>query len=177
MASDSLAANIPPQGPPPNLWKAAFDSLSSKEKEVLSPAVGSTHNISNAVLGEVESSVARSKKRRWSYKRKSGEKIIIRDILEKVAKCIRTYVKVGDVAVAYDPSHAALPWAGIRSLLQITINDIEIYGAMFGGIEKVSKLITSYTIFERLYLQDPLTETQSLLCDSLKKSTWRFYNG
>jgi hypothetical protein len=29
------------------------------------------------------------------------------------------FKQVGDVAVQYDPAHAALPWAGIRFLLQV----------------------------------------------------------
>lgn len=39
--------------------------------------------------------------------------------MSKVSIWLQKFVEVGDVAVNYDPGHAALPWAGIRFLLKV----------------------------------------------------------
>ena len=57
--------------------------------------------------------------KRWKYTRKSGETIIFRDIFDKITKWIDLFKQIGDAAVQYDPVHAALPWAGVRFLLQV----------------------------------------------------------
>jgi len=33
---------------------------------------------------------------------------------------VKKFRDVGDVVVQYDPTHAALPWAGVRLLLQVS---------------------------------------------------------
>ena len=58
-------------------------------------------------------------KKKWRYKRKSGETIIFVDLFGKIFKGIDLFKQVGDIAVQYDPIHAALPWAGVRFLLQV----------------------------------------------------------
>ncbi|KAF1347098.1 hypothetical protein BDV97DRAFT_275465, partial [Delphinella strobiligena] len=54
--------------------------------------------------------------------------------------------------VQYDTAHAALPWAGVRFLLVIAVNDMQIFGAMAENLEVVSRLIACYAVFKKLYL-------------------------
>jgi hypothetical protein len=68
-------------------------------------------------------------------------------------KWVIKFREVGDMAAQYDPAHAALPWAGVRVLLQVAINDAESFGAMAEGVEFVSRSITRYELIERLYLE------------------------
>jgi hypothetical protein len=58
-------------------------------------------------------------KKRWTYTRKSGETVILRDVFDKIIRWIDVFKQVGDVAVQYDPVHTALPWAGVRFVLQV----------------------------------------------------------
>ena len=60
-------------------------------------------------------------KKRWKYTRKSGETVILRDVFDKIIRWIDIFKQVGDVAVQYDPVHTALPWAGIRFVLQVRV--------------------------------------------------------
>jgi hypothetical protein len=46
--------------------------------------------------------------------------IIIRDQLEKVVVWLEKFKAIGDIAVNFDPIHAALPWAGVRFLLLVS---------------------------------------------------------
>ncbi|PMD66208.1 uncharacterized protein K444DRAFT_166202 [Hyaloscypha bicolor E] len=80
-------------------------------------------NILSCVLQVTEQSKQECIKKRWRYTRKSGETVIFVDLFSKIVKWIDLFKQVGDAAVQYDPVHAALPWAGIRFLLQIAVND------------------------------------------------------
>jgi hypothetical protein len=80
-------------------------------------------DILSSVLQVTEKSRQECIKKRWRYKRKSGETVIFVDLFGKIVKWIDLFKQVGDTAVQYDPVHAALPWAGVRFLLQVC--DIE----------------------------------------------------
>jgi len=58
--------------------------------------------------------------KRWKYK-KGDKEIIIRDQLEKVGFWVNKFKEVGDNAMQYDPAHAALPWVGVRFILQVCL--------------------------------------------------------
>ena len=61
---------------------------------------------------------------RWQFTSpiKSNEKVILRDLFKKITTWVDTFIHIGDTAVQYDPGHAALPWAGVRLLLQLCCN-------------------------------------------------------
>jgi hypothetical protein len=75
------------------------------------------------ILSEILELTTRSRqeciKKRWRYTRKSGETVIFVDLFGKIVKWIDLFKQVGDTVVQYDPVHTALPWAGVRFLLQV----------------------------------------------------------
>ena len=102
------------QSPEPlarNLWDAAVTRLSDKEKARLD--LSSTAKL-DELLSAVKSRMQECEQRQWTVKR-----IVLRDVLKKIAKWIEKFIEVGDVAVQYDPGHAALPWAALRFLLTV----------------------------------------------------------
>ena len=100
-------------------------------------------------------------KKRWQYKWK-GRSVCLRDVCEKTVKWIQLFVQVGDAAVQYDPTHAALPWAGVRFLLQIAITDFVRYDFVVNGAETIAHLIGRYAILEGLYLHRTSDSTTKL---------------
>ena len=76
-----------------------------------------------AILDDILTVVEEKKKlcleKRWKYKKSNGETIILRDVIEKMIKWVNKFKEVVDMAVQYDPGHAALPWAGVRFFLQV----------------------------------------------------------
>ena len=56
----------------------------------------------------------------------------------------------------------------------MTVNDIQIFGAMIEGIELVSNLITRYAILEKLYLQT-ITGMKAAAKDQLEKAILQLY--
>ena len=56
-----------------------------------------------------------------------GKVIIIRDLAEKILSWVDKFKAIGDIIMQYDPSHAALPWAGVRLLLQVSSQSYSEY--------------------------------------------------
>ena len=94
-----------------NLWSLAAARLSNKDKASLDSDL--TVKLDD-LLSAVESKRQECERRQWTVK-----KVVLRDVFTKIVKWIEKFVEMGDVAVQYDPGHAALPWAAIRFLLKV----------------------------------------------------------
>lgn len=148
----AASASAPNQTLTGSLWDKAFNRLDENLRSSLGQARTHKRDILAAVLRAVEDKRDKSLQGRWKVKLPSREVIIVRDVLEKITRWVVRFREVGDIAVQYDPAHASLPWAAVRFLLQLTVNDIQQYGAMIVDIEVISRLITRYKEFELLYL-------------------------
>ena len=135
-----------------DLWAIAIAKVGDDDQAQLD--IHRTEKI--AVLDDILSLVKVKQnicmQKRWKFKKSSGESLVVRDLVDKIAVWVGKFVKVGDSAAQYDPTHAALPWAAVRFLLQITLNDAQTFGAIAEGVETVSRLISRYAIFEAAYL-------------------------
>ncbi|KAI1014433.1 hypothetical protein LB504_012069 [Fusarium proliferatum] len=149
-----MATQMPPSGNASvqSLWDQAFNSLGTDLKTSLGQAATHKRDILAAALEAAETRKATSLRKRWKFKRSNGEVVIIRDVLEKIAKWIDSFKAVGDAAVQFDASNASLPWAAVRLLLQVTVNDVQQYGTMVQDLEVVSRIIARYKEFENLHL-------------------------
>lgn len=124
----------------------------------------------NEALQAVQAKQRTCLQKRWTRKTNSGRRIIIRDVLDKIAFWINKFKEIGDIAVQYDPTHASLPWAGVRFLLQVSINDLQVFAAIAEALETVARLTSRYSILETVYLPpvgQELTTAQSKLCEAL----------
>ena len=152
-----------------DFWAIALGKVTDEDKAQLN--VYRTDKV--AVLDDILSSVKEKQnvclQKRWVLKKGSGETLVIRDLVDKIAVWVGKFIKVGDVAVQYDTTHAALPWAAVRFLLQITLSDAQIFGAMAEGVETVSRLISRYAMFEAAY-QHRSGQTLSLAQQKLSEA-------
>jgi hypothetical protein len=90
--------------------------------------------------------------------------------LAKVAKWADRFKEIGDIAVQYDPAHAALPWAGVRFLLQvrlppspqkndasdtpqIVVGDYHAYSFVLESIATVAELLCRNACVEEILLR------------------------
>ncbi|RYP43836.1 hypothetical protein DL768_009643 [Monosporascus sp. mg162] len=112
-------------------------------------------------------------KKRWKYTRKSGETVILRDVFDKIVRWIDIFKQVGDVAVQYDPVHAALPWAGIRFVLQIAVDDYNKFAAVIEGVSWMAELICHHTIVEKLYSRSPSEAIEAI--EELERALVKLY--
>jgi ankyrin repeat domain-containing protein 50 len=61
--------------------------------------------------------------KRWKFNF-NGQQVILYDVAQKIFYWLQKFKEVGDIAVNFDPVHAALPWATFRFLLQVISNTI-----------------------------------------------------
>jgi hypothetical protein len=81
----------------------------------------------------------------------SNKEIVIRDVCAKMMASLKI-MPVIYAAVSFDPVHAALPWAGLRAVLQLCIDWFEGFGAVVEGLEVATALIARCNLVEALYL-------------------------
>jgi hypothetical protein len=103
-----------------NLWDKAVETLSDKDKQDIDFSHPDKRAILENVLTVVEGKMRMCMQKRLKYKKSNGEVVILRDLFEKMTKWLNKFKEIGDVAMQYSPSYAALPWAGVRFILQVS---------------------------------------------------------
>ena len=102
-----------------DLWALATENLQQKDRDSLKELKVTTSSVEDVALA-VKARKNECRDRQWELKRSKGkDAIVLRDVFSKISTWLQKLVEVGDVAVSYDPGHAALPWAGIRFLLKV----------------------------------------------------------
>lgn len=106
-----------------DIWRKAFERLDEKEKEFFRD-----RGFLDAHGGHVDirSSVELCKEKgrqcadkRWTVTLR-GRTIELYQITDRIINWLEKFKTIGDVAVNSDPLHAGLPWAGVRTLLQVS---------------------------------------------------------
>jgi hypothetical protein len=113
-----------------DLWAQALQRLPAGDRAKLNsdPSVAAlaqgqtgSQNLPD-LLEQVSDIATRNKEqcdvKRWRFKL-HGRDYILRDLAGKVVEWVNLFKQVGDVAIQHDPGYAALPWAGVRFLLEV----------------------------------------------------------
>ena len=110
-----------------SFWNRAInsDELSHQDRKTLadtSPGVSGRETVSNVdAVRCIMDGILKKKGQQWKVKF-GGEEVVLRDVGMQILRWVDTFKQIGDIIVQYDPVHAALPWAGIRFLLQVGLN-------------------------------------------------------
>ncbi|KAL9093857.1 MAG: hypothetical protein Q9165_003780 [Trypethelium subeluteriae] len=150
---ENVASSNTPRCYRNNIWARAAAQLSDDEKRNINFSRPDKLNILAELHAEAEQSRQKCIESRWKYTRKSGETVIVRDVFDKLVRWIDMFKQVGDIAVQYNPAHASLPWAGIRLILQIAVNDTNKFASVIEALTQIAQLVCRYAIVEALYLQ------------------------
>ncbi|KAF2722899.1 hypothetical protein K431DRAFT_311310 [Polychaeton citri CBS 116435] len=133
-----------------SLWTEAWQTLRQKNKDTLPLSL--VDNPSN-LLADIEHQ--RKSSKGDPVKLPTGETFFVRNVLEKIARWIKEFVEVGDVAVQFDSVHAALPWAALRLVLQASVNNLDKHATVLEGIESTSHDLLWSKVAEEIFLQVP----------------------
>ncbi|KAK4182044.1 hypothetical protein QBC35DRAFT_396760, partial [Podospora australis] len=146
-----------------DLWSDAVAQLDEELRNIIDFGRPEKQEIVSELLKQANISIEECKDRAWKFQRKkSGETVIVRDVLGKVVKWIDRFKRIGDIAMQYDPGHAALPWAGVRFLLDIATKDIKIFGSVVENIPSIAELICRSALIEELLLRSPSSAAEEL---------------
>jgi hypothetical protein len=105
-----------------DLVAVALERLSAKDRAELLPFT--TCNAGMKVFDDLIISAEHKKlqceQKRWRVNF-NGQEVILRDVADKIVHWLKVFRDAGDVAVNFDPVHAALPWAAFRFLLEVNM--------------------------------------------------------
>ena len=101
-----------------DLWERALQSLDQNTKAKVFPVQSDKRNVLEEILVAVNVNKEYCLKKRWRLT-KNG--LVLRDLFEKIAVWVNKFKEIGDITVGHDPTHAALPWAAVRVLLQVRV--------------------------------------------------------
>ena len=101
-----------------DLWALALQQLVEKDRAAIIQCQDSKLDVLQRLLLSAEQKRDRCETRRWKVEFKAHE-VILHDVADKIVHWVKAFRDVGDIAVNFDPVHAALPWAGVRFLLQV----------------------------------------------------------
>jgi hypothetical protein len=110
------------EAPTQDLWSKALLKLTPEQRDEigkqLGDAAGSGQNLFDQlqILAQEKQALATAKA--WKL-RLSGRNYKLRDVVGNIVSWLARFRAVADVAVSFDPTHAALPWAAVRFILQV----------------------------------------------------------
>lgn len=153
MASSGSTPTIPQRTVAEKRWHQAWESLKKEDKDEIKLDPTRTGYLD--ILQDIHNLATEKKEvciqKAWKYKKNNGTTIIVRDLVEKMLVWVNKVKDVGDIIVSYDPGHAALPWAAVRLLLTIAVEDSQSFGILIEGLEQITKLIAQCKVLEDLY--------------------------
>lgn len=112
-----------------NRWAIALNCLTPEDRQAVVSDGQDKLDVLNCLQDETNKAKEASIEKRWRYRRPGheGETVILRDLFGKIATWLNRFREIGDIVVQYDPYHAALPWAGVRLLIQVCTSDSGIF--------------------------------------------------
>ena len=111
---------------PRPLWQRAWASLPLSDQRLIQKEVQNI-DAGGDLFSDLER-VAHEKSqelydRQWNDRvhipGRETETVRLRTATSRIITCLRRFKEVGDIAVSFDPTHAALPWAAFRFLLEV----------------------------------------------------------
>ena len=104
-----------------DLWGKAFQRLEGEERDTLNlmNTSGSYVDTLSSLCDDLDQKLDQSKQKKLQIEI-HGRPIIVQDVVSRTLDWINKFKEIGDIVVQYDPVHAALPWAGVRLLLEVS---------------------------------------------------------
>lgn len=96
-----------------------MDTLEVELKNSLDLTKVSRANVLSKALKEAQQKRQLCAQKCWTFKKRNGEVIILRDVVEKIVVWVEKFIAVGDAAMQVDTAHAAPAWAAFRLVLQV----------------------------------------------------------
>ncbi|WQF77080.1 Putative NACHT nucleoside triphosphatase, P-loop containing nucleoside triphosphate hydrolase [Colletotrichum destructivum] len=163
----AVAQALRPSGD--DFWAAAISTLGDDLTSEIDFTGGSKQTPIDELLAATKEARDGLDAKSWSFTR-NGKKVIVRDLLTKVAKWVHHFKEVGDIAVQYDPGHAALPWAGVRFLLNVAVGDLDTYSSILERTVDIAELICRNALIESL-----LKSVSTAAAEELRRALVKLY--
>ena len=130
-ASQLAAASMNATKTVPDLWCMALNDLTAAERTAIEPLTpASDRATTKEILDNIQEAVSKQKSlyesKKWTIEL-GGKTIILHDKVDLIVAWVQKFSQAVDIVVNYDPAHLALPWAGIRFLLQVMCSRLVLF--------------------------------------------------
>ncbi|KAJ3519472.1 hypothetical protein NM208_g14114 [Fusarium decemcellulare] len=144
---------------PPDLWAKARKSLPESVREWLSKVESSQDPSSLTSEQQIERLIHQTKnkqaeleaRRRNLTVKVGSRKLDLRRYFGNIVRWLDKFKGIGDVAVAFDPIDAALPWAAFRLVLQAVVAEQEHADAIVKLLAATSQFLFTGRVLEAVY--------------------------
>ncbi|KAH6884956.1 hypothetical protein B0T10DRAFT_493027 [Thelonectria olida] len=167
------------------LWDKALKCLEESKEDPKIVAIiqefekNQAHGLAKEIMGNMKQEINNHQhdreERAWKIKIGQYE-YSVRGFVDKTVAILNKFVAVGDVAVSFDPAHAALPWAAVRSVLVSLTAYSELTSQIIFGLAKVTLLVLQCDTYWRLYtILDPTLRLPKDVLRPLEESIVQAY--
>ncbi|CAI7667495.1 unnamed protein product [Penicillium discolor] len=155
-----------------DLWTEALESLKEEERRDVEALLGDLDRHDTDRKGLVEDI---QKKLDVASKSEHHDRT---KSIDKFLSVLTKFLSVGDIVVSFDPVHAALLWAAVRSVIVILTADCELKGFIFTGMTEVASLLVRCDMYQQLYMApDPALRPPEDALGKLSASIVQTYAG
>jgi hypothetical protein len=106
----------------PKLWAEALEKLEPDEQTAVQSLPTSPGTSIAPTIDEIRESIVKQgelhEEKKWTIEI-GGKTVVLRDKVQKIVAWLNKFKEVGDIISSYDPVHLALPWAGMKFLIQV----------------------------------------------------------
>ncbi|KAI0392363.1 ankyrin repeat-containing domain protein [Xylariaceae sp. FL0594] len=133
-----------------DLWNEAMDNLTEDERremvELKAQAASKSTNTPQDVASSLQEQLDKTFKTQKADSSKAGR------VIESSIRILKEFLSAGDVAVSFDPMHAALPWAAVRAVLVLVTSHFELRNQILAGLTMVSSHVAQCDRYHQLYM-------------------------
>ncbi|CAG9983963.1 unnamed protein product [Clonostachys byssicola] len=162
-------------------WQLAWAKLPPATVQSLQ-ALSKDHNAPASSNQDVDHILKLAREKKATFESKQWEVELgsrsfkIRNGLSNIIDWLQKFKEVGDIAVNFDPVHAALPWAAFRFLLQAATTDRDSIEGIITVLELVSRIIQHGRVFEKVHiLASENAHDEQHVLDGLKETVVDLY--
>ncbi|WYZ39894.1 hypothetical protein EsH8_IV_000235 [Colletotrichum jinshuiense] len=131
----------------PNLWDKAFASLADDDKKQLSLGHGIGQSQYSDLLRAIEEKQLACEKKKWiEYVHRSTGWKGLQDALRRIHDSLENFKEADQVQLPSAYTH--LLWAGLKTLLEVSFIDNQMFGTTLDNIEAILGIIVRYTKLE-----------------------------
>ena len=106
-----------------------------------------------------------NKEKQWSYNWR-GKEVKVMERLGKILKIVDNYSKVVDTAVQSNPQVTALVWAGVRAIIQVALNHVEVIEGLEVALAALVEKVSICEFYAEMYYRVPLGSQSIIKLDS-----------
>ncbi|KAI0537878.1 hypothetical protein GGR58DRAFT_325662 [Xylaria digitata] len=139
-----------------DLWNEALGQLDESEKRNIESLIGGIDDTSmnppkvKSLAATVQEQID------MAFKTQEHDSRVDR-VIDGALAVLGKFVSAVDVAVSFDPVHAALPWAAVRSVLVLVTSNNELKSQLITGFAIVASLLAQCHTYQQLYMAPDTT--------------------